>query len=130
MVDMCGRGWKANTSSDAHCIARASWKDTYVTEGWGSSLPLQLGGLAHKSLHSADFGWSNTLVHQALDGCISHLTVNGEVASRSKSFLLNLIGILYHKPHLQRQKTYFWFQEPLHSDFFFQLPLPPLWLKS
>ncbi|XP_071513117.1 putative neural-cadherin 2 [Panulirus ornatus] len=79
MVDLCGRGWMSNMTSDAHCIAKAPWIDTHVTESWGSRLPLQLGGLAHQSLRSADFGWSNTLVNQALDGCISHLTVNGEL---------------------------------------------------
>ncbi|XP_071513597.1 uncharacterized protein [Panulirus ornatus] len=79
MVDLCGRGWGANTTNDAHCIARAPWLDAQVTESWGSSAPLQLGGLAHTYPQSADYGWSNAIVNQALDGCISHLTVNGEL---------------------------------------------------
>ncbi|XP_071513389.1 putative neural-cadherin 2 isoform X2 [Panulirus ornatus] len=79
MVDLCGHGWGSGVTTDAHCIARAPWVDPLVTERWGGSVPLQLGGLAHPYPHAADFGWSNAMVHQALDGCIAHLTVNGEV---------------------------------------------------
>ncbi|XP_071513352.1 putative neural-cadherin 2 [Panulirus ornatus] len=79
MVDLCGKGWAADTSSDDHCIARAPWMATHTTESWAGSAPLQVGGFAHPYPHSANFGWSNTLVHHALDGCVSHLTVNGEL---------------------------------------------------
>nr|XP_045603724.1 putative neural-cadherin 2 isoform X2 [Procambarus clarkii]XP_045603725.1 putative neural-cadherin 2 isoform X2 [Procambarus clarkii] len=79
MVDMCGRGWDADRTSDTHCIARAPWVDAQVTESWSSSVPLQLGGLAHLYPEAAVFGWSGGLVTQALNGCISRLTINGQL---------------------------------------------------
>ncbi|XP_071513325.1 putative neural-cadherin 2 [Panulirus ornatus] len=85
MVDLCGHGWTADTTNDAHCIARAQWVDTEVSKSWGGSVPLQLGGLAQPYPLPGDFGWSATLVHQALDGCLSHLTVNGELIDLGES---------------------------------------------
>lgn len=79
MVDLCGHGWGSGVTSEAHCITRAPWVEPLVRERWGGGVPLQLGGLAHPHLRAADFGWSSELVSQALDGCIAHLTVNGEV---------------------------------------------------
>ncbi|KAK8754583.1 hypothetical protein OTU49_016757, partial [Cherax quadricarinatus] len=79
MVDHCGHGWRVNKTDDSHCIARIPWANSRVTESWSSSVPLQLGGLAHPYPQAADFGWSAALVYQPLDGCISHLTVNGQL---------------------------------------------------
>ncbi|KAK8754585.1 hypothetical protein OTU49_016765 [Cherax quadricarinatus] len=79
MVDRCGRGWGDNKTSDSHCVARAPWLEIQATENWSSSVPLQLGGLAHTYPRSAEFGWSGGLVTQPLNGCISHLTINGQL---------------------------------------------------
>ncbi|XP_069186784.1 putative neural-cadherin 2 [Procambarus clarkii] len=79
MVDLCGHGWGANKTDDTHCIARIPWVNSQATESWSSSVPLQLGGLAHPYPQSAEFGWSSGLVQHALNGCISHLTLNGQL---------------------------------------------------
>ncbi|XP_068219972.1 putative neural-cadherin 2 [Palaemon carinicauda] len=80
MVDYCGRGWMADSSNDAHCIARASWVDPVVKQSWGSSsYPLQIGGMAHSPPQLSHFGWSSSPIQQGLRGCVSHLTVNGQL---------------------------------------------------
>ncbi|XP_042205064.1 putative neural-cadherin 2 isoform X2 [Homarus americanus] len=79
MADLCGKGWTTNTTNDLHCIARSSWRDSRVTESWSSSVPLQIGGLAHPYPDPVEFGWSTDFVQQALNGCISHLTINGQL---------------------------------------------------
>ncbi|XP_042894152.1 putative neural-cadherin 2 [Penaeus japonicus] len=78
MVDLCGRGW-ADANSDAHCAARATWIDAHATEAWSGNAPLQLGGLAHPLPEPAFFGWSSGPIPEALHGCMSHLTVNGQL---------------------------------------------------
>ncbi|XP_069938293.1 putative neural-cadherin 2 isoform X1 [Cherax quadricarinatus] len=79
IVDLCGHGWSADTTSDGHCSARAPWVDPQVIENWSGGVPLQVGGLAHPYPYPEHFGWTNAIVNQALDGCISRLTLNGEV---------------------------------------------------
>ncbi|XP_069977837.1 neural-cadherin [Penaeus vannamei] len=78
MVDLCGRGW-ADATTDAHCAARATWRDAHANEAWSSNAPLQLGGLAHPLPEPAFFGWNFGPIHEGLEGCISHLTVNGQL---------------------------------------------------
>nr|XP_045603729.1 putative neural-cadherin 2 isoform X2 [Procambarus clarkii]XP_045603730.1 putative neural-cadherin 2 isoform X2 [Procambarus clarkii] len=79
MVDLCGHGWTADMTTDAHCVTRASWVNTQVKDSWSNSVPIQLGGLAHSYPDAAEFGWAAGVVPQALVGCLSHLTLNGEL---------------------------------------------------
>ncbi|XP_064095252.1 LOW QUALITY PROTEIN: putative neural-cadherin 2 [Macrobrachium nipponense] len=80
MVDYCGRGWMADSSNDSHCIARTPWVDPVAKQNWGSSsYPLQIGGMAHSPPRASHFGWSASPIQQGLRGCVSHLTVNGQL---------------------------------------------------
>ena len=92
MVDMCGRGWGRGVTNERHCIARAAWSKTQDTDSWSSGVPLQLGGLAHKHPRPSDFGWTTGPHPEPLTGCISHLTINGEVSA----FLFCLYLLLSH----------------------------------
>ena len=79
MVDLCGRGWDDHPKGDAHCLKRAVWHPPPGGESWRMSVPLQLGGLAHSLPRPKDHGWAEAPSMPPLDGCISHLTLNGQV---------------------------------------------------
>ncbi|XP_063588683.1 neural-cadherin-like [Penaeus indicus] len=78
MVDMCGRGWE-ESASDSHCVARAAWPRGGALASWAMPGPMQLGGLAHDLPSAEEFGWSEAPTTHPLDGCVSHLTVNGQL---------------------------------------------------
>lgn len=82
MVDLCGRGFEESPKDDSHCVVRASWANKRSSEAWAWAGPLQVAGLAQEVMHPEDFGWSVTPTTQPLEGCISHLTLNGQVRSR------------------------------------------------
>lgn len=82
MVDLCGRGWEGSPKDESHCVARASWANKRSSEAWAWAGPLQLAGLAQGVVRPEDFGWSETPTTQSLEGCVSHLTLNGQVRSR------------------------------------------------
>ncbi|KAG7168189.1 neural-cadherin 2-like 6, partial [Homarus americanus] len=80
MVDLCGRGWeKHHSHDDAHCLARAAWTIPWGLEGWLGSGPLQVGGLAHTPPTAHDHEWEEAPTARPLHGCISHLTLNGQL---------------------------------------------------
>lgn len=79
LVDFCGRGWEANPPDDSHCLARAPWARPGGAGPWLGSGPLQLGGLAHARPRPEDHGWTQTPTATPLDGCISHLRIDGQV---------------------------------------------------
>ncbi|XP_063879939.1 putative neural-cadherin 2 isoform X2 [Scylla paramamosain] len=79
MVDLCGRGWDDHPKGDAHCLKRAAWHPPPGGESWHMSVPLQLGGLAHSLPRPKDHGWVEAPTMPPLDGCISHLTLNGQL---------------------------------------------------
>ncbi|KAK4289685.1 hypothetical protein Pmani_037361 [Petrolisthes manimaculis] len=79
LVDMCGRGWE-EASDDSHCVTRASWTNTVQgAEAWAGAWPVQVGGLAHKPPLPEDHGWGVAPTPTPLHGCISHLTLNGQL---------------------------------------------------
>nr|XP_027236123.1 putative neural-cadherin 2 [Penaeus vannamei] len=78
LVDFCGRGWEANPPDDSHCLARAPWARPGGAGPWLGSGPLQLGGLAHARPRPEDHGWTQTPTATPLDGCISHLRIDGQ----------------------------------------------------
>ncbi|XP_071534242.1 putative neural-cadherin 2 [Panulirus ornatus] len=79
MVDLCGRGWDNTTLDDSHCAARGSWTDPRGVKAWAGSGPLQVGGLAHTPPSPAHHGWQEAPTPRPLDGCVSHLTLNGQL---------------------------------------------------
>ncbi|XP_037789239.1 neural-cadherin-like [Penaeus monodon] len=79
MVDLCGRGFEESPKDDSHCVVRASWANKRSSEAWAWAGPLQVAGLAQEVMHPEDFGWSVTPTTQPLKGCISHLTLNGQL---------------------------------------------------
>ncbi|XP_042869830.1 neural-cadherin-like [Penaeus japonicus] len=79
MVDLCGRGWEGSPKDESHCVARASWANKRSSEAWAWAGPLQLAGLAQGVVRPEDFGWSETPTTQSLEGCVSHLTLNGQL---------------------------------------------------
>lgn len=79
MVDLCGRGWDDQPRGDAHCVKRAAWSPPPGGESWAMSVPLQVGGLAHSLPRPQDHGWVEAPTMPPLHGCISHLTLNGQV---------------------------------------------------
>ncbi|ROT84263.1 Cj-cadherin [Penaeus vannamei] len=78
MVDMCGRGWEESLS-ESHCVARAAWPRGGGLASWAMPGPMQLGGLAHELPPAKEFGWSEAPTTHPLDGCVSHLAVNGQL---------------------------------------------------
>lgn len=86
MVDLCGRGWEDHEGDDSHCVQRASWVAPSGSDTWGMSLLMQVGGLAHAAPHPQDHGWLEAPSQRHLDGCISHLTLNGQVRHISLTF--------------------------------------------
>ncbi|XP_069159473.1 uncharacterized protein [Procambarus clarkii] len=79
MVDLCGRGWHDRSSHDSHCITRAEWVLPTGGEAWAGSPPLQVGGLAHAPPRPDDHGWVEAPTARPLEGCVSHLTLNGQL---------------------------------------------------
>ncbi|XP_063588701.1 neural-cadherin-like [Penaeus indicus] len=79
MVDLCGRGFEESPKDDSHCVVRASWANKRSSEAWAWAGPLQVAGLAQEAMRPEDFGWSETPTTQPLEGCISHLTLNGQL---------------------------------------------------
>ncbi|XP_042231102.1 putative neural-cadherin 2 [Homarus americanus] len=80
MIDLCGRGWEdADTRDGSHCMARSSWINPGDAGTWSGSGPLQVGGLAHTSPRPHAHGWRNAPSEHPLNGCVSHLTVNGRL---------------------------------------------------
>ncbi|XP_042242202.1 putative neural-cadherin 2 isoform X2 [Homarus americanus] len=79
MVDLCGSGWGGRPHNDSHCVVRADWTSPRGVEAWMGSPPLQLGGLAHTPPLPEDHGWERAPTAHPLDGCISHLTLNGQL---------------------------------------------------
>lgn len=88
-VDPCSRGWLGTSQSDDHCTARASWTSPFNIKAWLASWPLQVGGLAHTTPSAVYHGWREAPTPKPLDGCVSHLTLNGQV--RSFPFVLLLV---------------------------------------
>lgn len=82
MVDMCGRGWEESLS-ESHCVARAAWPRGGGLASWAMPGPMQLGGLAHELPPAKEFGWSEAPTTHPLDGCVSHLAVNGQVSGHA-----------------------------------------------
>lgn len=80
MLDLCGRSWDGPNMAH-ECLARAAW--THREEGareWAPSGPLQVGGLAHPPPAPQDHGWLYAAKADPLEGCVSHVTVNGQVS--------------------------------------------------
>ncbi|XP_068229632.1 putative neural-cadherin 2 [Palaemon carinicauda] len=77
VIDACGQSWKYQTD-DAHCAARAPLIRPDRLVSWIGSGPLQVGGLAHEGDY-ASYHWGEGPVTQSLNGCVSHITVNGEL---------------------------------------------------
>lgn len=75
MVNVCGQGDKGE-KQDSHCVKRARVNDAHALLG---SYPLQIGGLAHALPRPAAHGWKEAPTSRSLDGCISHLRLNGQV---------------------------------------------------
>lgn len=82
MVDVCGRGWE-ESASESHCVARAAWPRGGALASWAMPGPMQLGGLAHDLPSPEELGWSEAPTTHPLDGCVSHLTVNGQVSGQA-----------------------------------------------
>ncbi|XP_064120596.1 putative neural-cadherin 2 [Macrobrachium nipponense] len=77
VLDACGQSWKYQTD-DAHCAARVSWTNPDRLLSWVNTGPLQLGGLAHDGDYDG-YQWAEGPIIQPLNGCMSHITVNGEL---------------------------------------------------
>lgn len=80
MLDLCGRGWEDSAAhDDSHCAARASWGTEGPIPAWAPTDPLQVGGMAHPPPRMHAHGWNETPIDEPLEGCLSHVTANGEV---------------------------------------------------
>ena len=77
MMDLCKQGWTNDTADDSHCLVREVWKSQAGTEAWAGGWPLQVGGLAWKVNTSVTH--SPHPYSPPLTGCLSHITVNGQV---------------------------------------------------
>ncbi|XP_068229142.1 putative neural-cadherin 2 [Palaemon carinicauda] len=77
VTDACGQGWN-HQSNDTHCATRALWTHPNRLGSWVVSSPLQVGGLAHDGDYQAR-GWAERPITQPLHGCVSHITINGEL---------------------------------------------------
>lgn len=85
-VDPCGQGWRGTSQDKDQCTARAASTSPLSIKAWLASWPLQVGGLAHATPSRAYHGWKVAPTPSPLDGCVSHLTFNGQV--RSLPFVL------------------------------------------
>nr|XP_045589087.1 neural-cadherin-like [Procambarus clarkii] len=79
MVDLCGQGWENNAQNDVHCLAQADWSAPFGLEEWLGSGPLQVGGIAHSPPTAHDHGWGEAPTARPLQGCVSHLILNGQL---------------------------------------------------
>lgn len=80
MLDLCGRSWDEPDAAQ-QCLARAAWTHREGEAGeWVPSGPLQVGGLAHPPPLPQDHGWLYAAKGDPLEGCVSHVTVNGQVS--------------------------------------------------
>ncbi|XP_068219630.1 putative neural-cadherin 2 [Palaemon carinicauda] len=79
MLDLCDWGWVEGAKDDSHCRARASWENASASDDWIGTDPVQVGGLSHERPSPQQYGWSWAPIAEPLEGCISQLTVNGEM---------------------------------------------------
>ncbi|XP_068228176.1 neural-cadherin-like [Palaemon carinicauda] len=80
MIDHCSEEWNSKLNhNDSHCVTRIQWRDPKDAEMWFNGSPIQLGGLAHSRPNSHDHGWKEAPISQPLDGCFSHLVINGQL---------------------------------------------------
>nr|XP_045594622.1 neural-cadherin-like isoform X2 [Procambarus clarkii] len=79
MVDYCGRGWQVDDPDHSHCLAWAAWTRPTGAKEWAGGWPLQVGGLAHTPSSPGSHAWSATPTPRPLNGCVSHLTINGQL---------------------------------------------------
>ncbi|XP_066937059.1 putative neural-cadherin 2 [Macrobrachium rosenbergii] len=77
VTDACGQGW-SHQNNDTHCAARALWTHPDRLGSWVVSSPLQVGGLAQDGDYR-NHGWDVRPITQPLHGCVSHITINGEL---------------------------------------------------
>lgn len=107
MVDLCGRGWSGKerrrtttttTFTSEHCLGTSPWPSPDSSGPWVGGGPLQVGGLAHPHPHAHQYGWAHELVTHPMSGCLSHLTLNGEVRKHNHwyLYLMYLIFMLSH----------------------------------
>lgn len=93
MVDRCGRGWENGADTPAHCLARAPWVGPWGLEAWPGSGPLQVGGFAHSPPTAEQHRWGEAPIPRPFHGCLSHLTLNGQVSeARAKGWLVIVTG--------------------------------------
>ncbi|XP_068213121.1 putative neural-cadherin 2 [Palaemon carinicauda] len=79
MVDLCDERWEeGDNSNESPCIDRHEWRDPADAELWISASPIQLGGLAHTPPSAHSHGWNESPTSELLDGCLSHLNINGQ----------------------------------------------------
>lgn len=81
ILDPCTRNVQNSGQEDTRCLARGTWKNRSalaVRPSLGHGI-LQLGGRASTPLRFADHGWTVEPTSRSLDGCISHLRINGQV---------------------------------------------------
>ncbi|KAK8742319.1 hypothetical protein OTU49_001800, partial [Cherax quadricarinatus] len=82
MLDLCGSQRNDhNLVDDPHCLARGSWTNPDQVWMYFGSDPVQVGGLAHTPPSPAHHGWREAPTPRPLDGCVSHLTFNSQLAS-------------------------------------------------
>ncbi|XP_066955765.1 LOW QUALITY PROTEIN: putative neural-cadherin 2 [Macrobrachium rosenbergii] len=79
MIDQLGGEWDNNNLKDSQRVTWAQWRDPKDSELWFSGSPIQIGGLAHRRPASEDHGWKEAPISQPLDGCLSHLVINGQL---------------------------------------------------
>nr|XP_027218828.1 putative neural-cadherin 2 [Penaeus vannamei] len=81
ILDPCTRNVQNSGQEDTRCLARGTWKNRSaqaVRPSLGHGI-LQLGGRASTPLRLADHGWTVEPTSRSLDGCISHLRINGQL---------------------------------------------------
>ncbi|XP_045130294.1 putative neural-cadherin 2 isoform X1 [Portunus trituberculatus] len=78
-VHPCGNGWLSASQDDDQCMASVSWTSPFNIKAWLASWPLQVGGLAHTTPSAAYHSWKEAPTPNPLDGCVSHLTLNGQL---------------------------------------------------
>ncbi|XP_064106311.1 putative neural-cadherin 2 [Macrobrachium nipponense] len=79
MVDLCEGQKPSNHDGNTDCVTRASWRHPKDAESWFNSAPVQLGGLAQTPSISNDQGRRDARISRHLDGCLSHLVINGQL---------------------------------------------------
>ncbi|XP_045132549.1 putative neural-cadherin 2 [Portunus trituberculatus] len=79
MVDHCGHGWERPNQTYTHCLGRRAWANPLGWGAWPGSGPLQVGGMAHRPPTAEEHRWAEAPLPHPLHGCLSHLTVNGQL---------------------------------------------------